>query len=266
MKTNLKVLGVVLGTLALYTWLANAIPQLESVVPEDVSFSSDVTPEELVAAGEDLFIGGGGCTTCHGLATRAPNIRTDNNGEGAIGQRCGDRVAGSDCKAYLLESIIDPTAFVVEGFEPMVFQARVLSQSQIWALVAYLQDQGGEVTVTGADLVAAAEVDATAAVDAGAGAPTGPIAPLAIMQDNLCFSCHVLGGEGVALGPPLDGVGDRLTADQIRESIVDPGATASEGFEALLGVMPPTLAELLSEAQVEVLVWYLASQRAGGDG
>ena len=31
--TNLKILAVVIGTLATYTWLANAIPQLESVVP-----------------------------------------------------------------------------------------------------------------------------------------------------------------------------------------------------------------------------------------
>jgi len=40
--TNLKVLGVVLGTLAVYTWVANSIPQLESVVPEELSFGADV--------------------------------------------------------------------------------------------------------------------------------------------------------------------------------------------------------------------------------
>jgi hypothetical protein len=49
--TNLKVLGVVLGTLAVYTWVANSIPQLESVVPEELSFGADVTEAELVAAG-----------------------------------------------------------------------------------------------------------------------------------------------------------------------------------------------------------------------
>ena len=108
MMTNLKVLGVVLVTLGLYTWVANVIPQLESVVPVDVSFSGDVTTEQLVAAGEDLFTGGAGCTTCHGLVTRAPNIRSDFNGEGTIGQRCASRVAGQDCKTYLYESITDP--------------------------------------------------------------------------------------------------------------------------------------------------------------
>ena len=139
MMTNLKILGVVLGTLGLYTWLANAIPQIESVVPEEVSFSADVTPAELVAAGGELFAGGGGCTTCHGLETRAPNLLTDYAGQGTIGQRCGTRVEGMDCKAYIHQSLIEPAAHVVEGFDPMVFQARVYSPSQIWALVAYLQ-------------------------------------------------------------------------------------------------------------------------------
>ena len=104
--TNLKVLGVVLGTLGVYTWVANSIPQLESVVPEELSFSADVTEAELVAAGQELFNGGGGCLVCHGLPTRAPNLLTDHGGEGTIGQRCATRIPGADCKAYIYESLI----------------------------------------------------------------------------------------------------------------------------------------------------------------
>jgi len=165
--TNLKVLGVVLGTLAVYTWVANSIPQLESVVPEELSFGADVTEAELVAAGQELFNGGGGCLVCHGLPTRAPNLLTDQGGEGTIGQRCATRVPGEDCKTYIYESLTEPTAYVLDGFDPMVFQARVFSGAQIWALVAFLQDQGGTVTVTGADVAAAAEADA-AGVDGSA--------------------------------------------------------------------------------------------------
>ena len=33
--TNLKILGVTIGTIALYTLVANVIPQIESEVPED---------------------------------------------------------------------------------------------------------------------------------------------------------------------------------------------------------------------------------------
>ena len=151
--TNLKILGVVLGTIALYTLLANAIPQVESEVPEELSFTGDVSPEQLIEAGEELYNGAGGCTACHGLGTRAPNLLTDQGGLGAIGARCGQRVEGEDCKAYLHQSMIDPNAYVVEGFQPiMPDMSRTLSEAQIWSLIAYLQSQGGEVTATAADL------------------------------------------------------------------------------------------------------------------
>src|SRR3989475_961987 len=70
--TNLKVVGVVLGTLALYTLIANKIPQVQSEVPQTLTLGANVTPEQLVAAGEKVFNGIGGCPTCHGLGTRAP--------------------------------------------------------------------------------------------------------------------------------------------------------------------------------------------------
>src|SRR5437763_9107689 len=68
--TNLKVVGIVLGTLALYTLIANKIPQVQSEVPQTLTLGANVTPEQLVAAGEKVFNGIGGCTTCHGLGTR----------------------------------------------------------------------------------------------------------------------------------------------------------------------------------------------------
>ncbi len=84
--------------------------------------------------------------------------------------------------------------------------------------------------------------------------------PLEIMRANLCLGCHVLDGEGVATGPPFDGMGDRIDADRIRRSILDPGAEAAEGFEDQLGTMTPTIADLLSARQLEVVVQFLAGQ------
>ena len=58
-----------------------------------------------------------------------------------------------DCKAYLYESLTNPGAFVVPGFENIMPDMRKqLSEDQIWAVIAYLQSQGGEVTVTAADI------------------------------------------------------------------------------------------------------------------
>src|SRR5687768_4232337 len=153
--TNLKIIGVVLGTLLLYTILANAIPQLESEVPQELTFGANVTPEQLVAAGEQLYNGAGGCTACHGLGTRAPNLLTDDRGAGAIGARCGSRVPAMDCKSYLHESMVQPNKFVVEGFQPIMPDvSKTLSPPQIWSMIAFLQSNGGDVTVTGADVPA----------------------------------------------------------------------------------------------------------------
>ena len=80
--TNLKVVALVIGLLAFYTLLANAIPQVQSEVPQELSFTGSVSAEELVAAGDQLYQGAGGCTACHGLGTRAPNLLADEAGTG----------------------------------------------------------------------------------------------------------------------------------------------------------------------------------------
>src|SRR5204863_9011236 len=97
---NLRIIGVVLGTLALYTLIANKIPQVQSEVPHALSLDANVTPQQLVAPGEHLFNGIGGCTMCHGLGTHAPNLLTDETGTGTIGVRCAKREPGKNCKQY----------------------------------------------------------------------------------------------------------------------------------------------------------------------
>src|SRR5205809_945443 len=45
--TNAKIVGIVLGTLALYTLIANKIPQVQSEVPQALTLGANVTPEQL---------------------------------------------------------------------------------------------------------------------------------------------------------------------------------------------------------------------------
>src|SRR5687767_5345461 len=152
-RTNLRILAVAAGTILFYTMVAHGIPQLQSEVPESLALGSDVTPDALVAAGERIYNGAGGCTACHGLGTRAPNLLSDDGSGGPIGARCDLRDPGKKCKEYLHEAMVAPAAYVVAGFEPiMPDMRRQLADDQIWAVVAYLQSLGGEVTVTGADL------------------------------------------------------------------------------------------------------------------
>ncbi|MDX1622921.1 MAG: c-type cytochrome [Gemmatimonadota bacterium] len=264
--TNLKILGVVIGTIALYTLIANAIPQVESDVPEELTFTGEVTAEQLVAAGEELYESSGGCTACHGLGTRAPNLLEGDDGEGPIGARCADRVEGMDCKAYLHESMIEPNEYVVEGFEPiMPDMRRTLSDPQIWSIVAYLQSLGGEVTVTAEDVEAPSPAPGaaqTAPAATGDGAPVDPGVsnPVAILEAFQCLACHELGERGTAVGPPFTDIGARRDPDHIRRSILEPRTEIAEGYEDFATLMPTDLGERMSATQLEVVVDYLAEQ------
>lgn len=268
-RTNLKVLMVVLVTVGAYTAVANMIPQIESEVPEELTFSGDITPDQLVAAGDELFHGAGGCIACHGLGTRAPNLLTAEGGLGPIGTRCGDRVAGEDCKTYLHQSLVDPHAYVVEGYQPiMPDMSRTLSPAQVWSLVAFLQSQGGQVTVEASDVEAAPAAGAPAGSPAGGGQGSpllagGSTDPEQILQAGTCLVCHKLGDQGGPIGPAFDDLGDRADAQYIRRSILDPNADTAAGFEAVAGTMPPNFGDQLTAAQLEALVQFLANQRGG---
>lgn len=262
-RTNLTVALLVVGTLAVYTAVANMIPQVESAVPEEVDLGADVTPEELVAAGEQVYGGAGGCTACHGLGTRAPDLL------GVAGSVCAERVTDMSCKDYLHESLVDPAAYVVDGFQPiMPDMSRTLSSDEIWSLVAFLEAQGGEVTVTGEDLGtaddAAGEATGSTATSAAAGGAAGTAAgetdPETLMQTLGCVACHAAEAGAGGVGPSVPAMAD-LERDYVRRSILDPAADTASGFEAMAGTMPATFGNQLTAAQLEALVDYLA----GGD-
>jgi mono/diheme cytochrome c family protein len=148
--------------------------------------------------------------------------------------------------------------------------SRTLSDTQVWALVAYMESQGGEVTVTAEDVQSTygSAEGAPAGGSAAPGATTGGAVgapggtdPVALLEGNACLGCHQMDGKGTALGPSFDGMGGRANADRIRRGIVDPGAEAAQGFEPFLGVMPTTFADQLSAKQLEIIVQFLAARR-----
>lgn len=256
--TNLKIIGIVLGTLVVYTLLANSIPQIQSEVPQELSFGANATPEQMVTAGEQLYNGAGNCTSCHGLGTRAPNLLTDDRGTGTIGSRCSNRVPGTDCKTYLHDALVQPGKFVVAGFQPiMPDMSKTLSPAQVWSLVAFLQSNGGEVTVTGQD-VASAESAAPAPAAAAAAPASASLDPLELMRSNQCVLCHKVGAEGAAMGPDLSKIGAQRDATYIRRAILDPDREVAQGFENLKGVMPKNFGQQFTAAQLEAVVTYLA--------
>ncbi len=264
--TNAKILGVVLGTLALYTLIANKIPQVQSEVPQTLTLGANVTSEQLVAAGEKVFNGIGGCPTCHGLGTRAPNLLTDEKGQGTVGARCGKREAGKSCKQYLYESLDNPTAYVVQGYQPiMPVMTRQLSPAQVWSVIAFLESQGGTVDVTASDIPAAsttAPAPATgAAGGSGSGLAGGSTDPKAIIQAAGCLACHKLDGQGQVIAPDLTHVGSRRDAESIRKKVLDPMSSIAKGYEKLAGIMPKTFGTMMNAAQLEALAQFLAAHK-----
>ena len=259
-KTNIKVVLVGLLVIGFYTTVAQIIPQLQSEVPVELDLSAGVTPAELVAAGEGLFNGAGGCTACHGLGTRAPNLLTDEGGAGPIGARCGQRRPGMDCKQYLYQSLTEPTTFLVDDYPPIMPDVtRQLSPAQTWAIIAFLQSQGGEVTVTASDVSSTATT--TASTSAATAGFSDVMDPRQLITVNACIGCHGIDGTAIPIGPSFDGIGARLTADQIRHAILDPNADVAQGFESVAGLMPTDFGQKLSAAQLEAIVQFLASRR-----
>lgn len=263
-SVDLKIIGITLATILAYMMVANVIPQVESEVPPDVAFGEEVSPEELVEVGEELYEGAGGCVACHAETpgARAPNLRTDYEGEGTIGARCADRIEGMDCKEYLHESLVLPTDHLVDDYSGIMPPAdRTLSDPQIWSLVAYLESLGGEVTVTSDDIPEEADEEEggeeAGAGEGGGGPEIAATEPEEIIRE-VCLQCHVLGEEGSDLGPPFDEVAARRSADEIRLAILDPPALVAEEYEDVAGLMPVDFGERLTAGQLEAVVSYLS--------
>ncbi len=75
-------------------------------------------------------------------------------------------------------------------------------------------------------------------------------------QIAACSRCHMVGGKGGAIGPALDGIATRKKEDYILESLVDPGATIAEGFQAEVSPMPP-MGVLLKPQELADVMAYL---------
>lgn len=78
-----------------------------------------------------------GCSTCHSLEPGEVIVGPSLAG---IGARAGDRVEGLTAKEYVEQSIRDPDAYVVQGYDEGTMPSwdGILSDAQVEALVAYL--------------------------------------------------------------------------------------------------------------------------------
>ena len=101
------------------------------------SASGELDGEELF--GSSVLANQAGCITCHSLAPDRVLVGPSMAG---IGTRAASRVEGQTAREYLRESIVDPDAYVVEGFQPGRMPSNwddELSNDEIDAIVTYLE-------------------------------------------------------------------------------------------------------------------------------
>ena len=148
MKTSFAI-TLVLATTAFYGWVGQLVPQKEVQPPEEIAIRSDLTTADMVKIGGELMVGKGLCLTCHTIgktgALRFPDLE-------GIGARAATRVPGMSDIEYLAQSLYEPEALIVEGFNPgmpVINKPPIgLTDQEILCVIAYLQTLGGTPTVT----------------------------------------------------------------------------------------------------------------------
>jgi cytochrome c2 len=242
-----------------YTYFANSIPQIESKPPQELSLEGgNVTPAQLVKAGEEIFHTKGTCEICHRIGqkgTRAPDLA-------GIGARAGKTKPGLSAKQYIIESLLQPGAYLVEGYPnimPAIDKPPIgLNRSELWALVAFLESLGGTVDVALNDIPASAGSAAAAGAPAEVKLPGDPKAGEALFQAKAgCIACHKAGKIGASpVGPDLSQIAKIQTPDYIMKKILDPkGMGTVSGFPP--GVMPQTFGQVLTAKEYMDVVAFL---------
>lgn len=209
-----------------------------------------------VKTGEAVFWGRGRCHTCHSVGSRGSAVRGPNLGQSRLGPPIGARArerarerrrqgaAEMDRTDYLVESLVAPGDYVVEGFSDEMPEAHrpplSLSGPDIEAVILYLQSLGGEPAPD--DIRLPREVRRRAPGGAGpdtlvmlrTGAPgdSGRGRHLFFDRDGpaACSRCHVVDGEGGGVGPDLTGIASVRRGDYVLESILRPAQSIANGF------------------------------------
>jgi cytochrome c oxidase subunit 2 len=144
-----KLAVIAVGATAFYTYVGQLVPQKEVHPPEVVEIAADVSTDQMVEIGLEIFQGKGLCTTCHTLGRSGALRFPDLSG---VGERARSRLPGYSDLGYFAQTLYQPDAFIVAGFSPGMPPANKppigLTDDEIKAVVAYLQSLGGTPTIT----------------------------------------------------------------------------------------------------------------------
>jgi len=270
MKNLAKVVAFSLLTIGFFAFFANfGIPEIKPSPPpvdEELDLST-MTMDDFVAVGDRIFNGKGTCTLCHNaIGGRAPLL---DSAAATIAERLRDPRYGGQAgtvQAYLRESMLEPSVYVVAGFGkagtsdtespmPVASGGSIgLSDAEISAVIAYLQDRWG------LDITVEIPVDVADVSNAAASTVATAARPLKSPQEAIaqfaCMACHVFEEAGGQVGPNLSAIGAQRDREYLRRAILEPNADISEGF--VPNLMPNTYPQQMYASELEMLVDYLA--------
>jgi hypothetical protein len=173
--------ALVIATTAFYTFVGQMVPQKEVQPPPEIVVKNDLTTADMVKVGREIMEGKGLCLTCHTIgksgALRFPDLA-------GVDVRAKSRVPGLSDVEYFAQTLYEPNAFIVPGFNPgmpVINKPPIgLTDQEILCVIAYLQTLGGTPTVTlqtkhhyNSGTTTPAATPAPAAAPAPGGAPAG---------------------------------------------------------------------------------------------
>ncbi len=269
--TFLRVIGFSLVMLLGFMGVSHLLPQVEPDLSEPIEVSTDgLDMPGMIALGESLFTGKGTCTLCHNGMGRAPDLLEmdlaatfpSRLNDGRYTGVSAGKEGAKAIEGYILESMKDPSAFVVSGFGkkgtndtespmPIADKAPIeLTVVEMNAVVAFLQDR--------------ADLEPTVPLPSAEDAPVAeePVETIAALTDPVdiideygCAACHNLNDSGADIGPELGGIGSRMSRALVMESIIDPNAVIADGYDA--DFMPADFGEQMQLTELLLLTDYL---------
>lgn len=145
---SLRIAALAVATTSFYTYIGQLVPQKEVYPPQEIAISKDISPDEMRRIGKEVMEGKGLCFTCHTVGKKGPLRFPDLEG---IGAHAAARRPGMSDVEYLAQSIYDPGAYIVPGFNPgmpVINKPPIgLTDDEILCVIAYLQSLGGTSTV-----------------------------------------------------------------------------------------------------------------------
>jgi mono/diheme cytochrome c family protein len=120
----------------------------KKAVVASAEIRKDISQEELLKIGKDMYDDKGGCIECH-PEEPDPDIEFPDLNALLAGIEKHSKEKGQDIETFLFESLVNPGAYVAEGMDDiMPATQESLSNEEMIAVSAYIQSKGEKVTIS----------------------------------------------------------------------------------------------------------------------